>query len=165
MFRRDFLTGLFAGCFPVVAGCSKTTPPSATDADAIPTEDKTESKNPFRNDAPTGDASKPEPETVEQPCAGCAGSGKVDGVCDTCKNTGVCEKCLGSGTQPCRPCGGRGQLPERRFNRDCSYCNGRGEVECTKCSGKRNCRSCGGKEVKETCPGCRGKGAVRVPKT
>jgi DnaJ-class molecular chaperone len=166
MFRRDFLAGLFAGISSVIVGCSKATPPPAADGGAAPPGEPPKPKNPFRNDSPSGDSTAPEPETVEQPCAGCTGTGKVTGVCDTCKNLGTCEKCSGVGTQPCRSCGGRGQLPERRPpNNNCSHCNGRGEVECTKCSGKRSCRSCGGKEVKETCPGCRGKGTVRVPKT
>ena len=164
MFRRDFLTGVFAGLFPVVAGCSKTEPSPAPDANAAPPGDSPKSKNPFRNDSPESDPDTPEKETVEQPCAGCAGSGKVAGVCDTCKNLGTCDKCLGIGLQPCRPCGGRGQLPERRFDNNCSYCNGRGEVACTKCNGNRTCKSCGGKVVKETCLGCRGAGTVRVPK-
>lgn len=164
MVRRDFLTRLFAGLLPVAAGCSKTAPPTAN-ADAAPPTGPPRPKNPFRNDTPSPDNTKPEPETVEQACAACAGSGKVAGVCGTCSNHGACEKCLGFGTQPCRACGGKGQLPERRFNRDCSHCNGRGDVTCTSCNGSRACKSCGGKEVKETCPGCRGKGTVRVPKS
>ena len=164
MVRRDFLTGLFAGFIPVVAGCSKTTPPPAADAGAPPTEDKPKPKNPFRNDSPGGVTETPEKEAVEQQCAGCAGSGKVPGYCDSCVNTGRCQKCFGAGTEPCRSCDGKGQLPGRRLNNNCSYCNGRGEVACSKCDGKGGCKQCGGKEVKDTCPSCRGRGTVRVPK-
>ncbi len=166
MLRRDFLAGLFAGLFPVVVGCSKTNPLPATDADATPTEQKPKPKNPFRNDSPGGETETPEKETVEQPCAGCAGSGKVPGYCDTCKGTGRCWKCFGTGTEPCQSCEGKGQLPGRRLNNNCSYCNGRGDVACSKCEGKGKgvCKTCDGKEVKDTCPSCRGRGTVRVPK-
>lgn len=165
MFRRDFLAGLFAGLFPAVVGCSKTTPPPTTDADATPTEDKPRPKNPFRNDSPGSVTETPEKETVEQSCAGCVGTGKVIGRCDACNGTGSCEKCFGTCTESCKACAGKGQLPGRRINNNCSYCNGRGDIACSKCEGKGKCKRCDGKEVKDTCPSCRGRGTVRVPKS
>ena len=164
MFRRDFLAGMLAGLFPVVTGCAKTTPPPATDADAPSTGEKPKPKNPFRNDAAAGDSATPEVDTVEQKCAACGGGGKVTGTCDACNGTGLCQACSGSGGQRCKMCDGKGQIPGRIRNPDCSYCNGRGEVACTKCDGKRVCGRCEGKDVQVRCDVCRGSGSVRVPK-
>ncbi|MBX3401600.1 MAG: hypothetical protein KF873_22955 [Gemmataceae bacterium] len=141
MFRRDFLTGLFAGLFPVVVGCSKSSPTPPPDGS---TSDTT--------------------ETVEQKCTACAGGGKVHGRCAACNGSGRCPACAGSGGQKCKSCDGKGQIPGRRLNPDCSYCNGTGRTACPKCDGGRACSKCDGKEVQETCPACRGTGAVRVPK-
>lgn len=164
MFRRDFLTGLFGGLFPVVAGCSKTTPPSATDADATSTGETPKPKNPFRNDGAAGDATPSEADTVEQKCTACGGGGKVTGRCDACTGTGLCRMCSGSGGQRCTACDGKGQIPGRIRNPDCSYCDGRGAVACTKCDRKRVCGRCEGKDVQVRCDVCRGSGSVRVPK-
>lgn len=163
MLRRDFLASLFGGLLPAVVGCSKTTPPTATDA--TPGETKPKSKNPFLNDTPGGVTETPEKETVEQQCPGCDGSGKVPGNCDSCRSTGRCWTCFGTATEPCQSCEGKGQLPGRRLNNNCSYCNGRGDVVCSKCEGKGVCKKCDGKEVKDTCALCRGRGTVRVPKS
>lgn len=157
------MAGIFAGLFPAVAGCSKTTPPPATDADPSSTGEKP--KNPFRNDGTAAADSTPsETDTVEQKCTACGGSGKVTGRCDACNGTGLCQTCSGSGGQRCKMCDGRGQIPGRIRNPDCSYCNGRGEVACAKCDGKRVCGRCEGKDVQVRCNVCRGSGSVRVPK-
>lgn len=81
-----------------------------------------------------------------EPCAECAGSGRV-----------ACAACQGAGGVACKDCNGSGKRPV------CTACGGVGTATCRACRGKgvqrdgTPCRDCGGDGV-GLCVSCRGDG-------
>lgn len=104
-----------------------------------------------------------------------AGKCKTEGdrvrssVCQTCRRTGTCQKCNGSGKVTCGTCSGGGTVPHEYYEDEtvtCSACGGSGfltkssaeagmDVRCPTCGSNRfhvGCTSCGGNGM--SCASC-----------